>query len=179
MNRLLACTGGATLLLIVVSAFWWVHASDTASDAKESYTHMHCPDCNLEVKYNLALENRPCAQCGPAGARMIPTVGPAGTRSADSGRMSTTGKILAYVTIALVVVQGLAYAWVLVARARRRAADAASNRPLVCRCPFCRRKIGYSPKKIGTGALCARCKTAFTLPADGVALEEYDPQPRA
>lgn len=179
MKQVLAGSGVCTVLLLVVGAVWWVRTNNNASDAAEAYTHMHCPDCALQVKYQLALENRPCPQCGPAGARMIPTVGPQGTGSdAAAGRMSTSGQALAVVTVALVLVQAGAYGWLLYARACRIAAEAARKRPMVCRCPFCSRKIGYAQTKIGAGTLCPRCKTAFTLPADGLVSEECDPHPR-
>ena len=103
---------------------------------------------------------------------MVPTVGPyKESFGADRGT-TATGAGLAAATIALVLVQACLYGWILFARARHRALESLKSQPLVCRCPFCSRKIGYLPRKIGTATKCARCKTAFTLPEVGIALEE-------
>jgi hypothetical protein len=119
----------------------------------------------LEMTYDPNLAGKQCPRCGPEGPVMVPTVG----RRDQGGETgpSTTGTALAAVTIALVVVQGGLYGWVVYDRWRRQAQNKRANL-LVCRCPFCKRKFGYPPHKIGAPMVCSRCKTTFALPATGV-----------
>ena len=145
-------------------------AGCSGGKGKQAYTFMHCPECGLEMSYNPKLDGKTCPHCGPQGPVLVPTVGPAGGVDSDPAS-NARGRIIAVLVVGLVVVQGAAYAWVLRRRALKKAAAAAQQRVLTCLCPFCQRKVGYTAKKIGTGVLCPRCKTAFTLPADGTPVE--------
>src|SRR5262249_1661117 len=110
---------------------------------------------------------RDCPHCGKGSGPMVATVGPA----ANLGPLTIgpVGKGIVLGLVSLVLFQGVAYLWFLKLRARRTEAEDSLRQIVVCRCPFCNRKIGYSRAKTGSGALCPRCKTAFTLPAESIA----------
>lgn len=167
MNRLLAATGGFTVLLACVALFLWSKGGRTAKDERAP-THAHCPECGLEIAYIPALAEKPCPHCGPQSGRMIATFGPANTPGSENVGVSTGGKVVAFIVVGLVVAQGLVYGWVLFQRHNRQRETEVQKRLLICYCPFCKRKIGYPATKIGAGIKCSRCKTAFPLPADGV-----------
>jgi hypothetical protein len=132
------------------------------------YMFMHCPECLDEMPYNTNLKT--CNNC-EAGAALVPT-----ERSIrDEGpQMSARGKLV--VLLVVIAVLGQATAFFLVYRYRllKRLEEAYKNRVLVCRCPFCKRKLGYNAQKIGSGVTCPRCKTAFVLPKP---VEEEEPDP--
>lgn len=166
-----ALLGGcaAILFLLLTVLFVWLQG-DSGSTAKDKkFTHLHCPECLLEMTYLAAKEGQPCPQCGGSGPKLVATVGPYKDR--HRGQASIVGKTLVAALVALVLVLAFLYGWVYYLNARRRAEEDARNQPsLVCHCPFCTRKIGYPARKIGAGVVCPRCKTAFTLP-QGVAIE--------
>jgi Zn finger protein HypA/HybF involved in hydrogenase expression len=171
MTRWLAVLAALTLVATGVGMFWWVRGSSgSALGSAPPYTHMHCPECFLELPYNAVNSFKPCPHCGSSGPKMVPTVGRRGEEL--TGGVGVVGRWLAGATITLVVVQAGLYAWLVYARWRRVAAEEASKQPLVCRCPFCNRKIGYPPNKVGAGTICPRCKTSFMLPAVGIALQQ-------
>jgi hypothetical protein len=159
-------------VLIFAGMFWWLRGPEGANNESKALTHIHCPDCFLEMAFTKGMENKSCPHCGPSGPKMIATTGPHKGGIANEGGISAVGTSLAAATIALVLVQGWLYGWILYARSQRLAQEAVRNQPLVCRCPFCSRKIGYLPRKVGSATVCARCKTTFTLPADGIVAEE-------
>jgi cbb3-type cytochrome oxidase subunit 3 len=174
MNRILSALGLLTFLLVFAGLFWWLRGPEGSGSDKggKAFTHTHCPDCQLEVPFSKGMENRSCPHCGSSGPKMIATVGPYKEGGASDRGSSGIGTGLAAATIALVLVQAGIYGWILYDRSRRRAQEAEQLQPLVCRCPFCSRKIGYLPRKIGSPTICARCKTSFTLPEVGIAQEE-------
>jgi ribosomal protein L37AE/L43A len=172
MNRLLAVLAALTFALIFVGMFWWLRGPERTNKESAALTHIHCPDCLLETAFSKGMENRGCPHCGPSGPKMIATVGPHKEGAGNEPGGSVIGTGLAAATITLVLVQGGLYGWILYALSQRRAREAIQNQPLVCRCPFCSRKIGYLPRKIGSATVCARCKTTFTLPAVGIVAEE-------
>lgn len=154
----------ATLLLVIALGVWW-RANPRKSAA---FTHMHCPHCFLEIIYDAGKDGQPCPHCGPSGPKLIATAGAAAEREAGASPIASL-----VVTVFVMVAAGLVvtYLYLLILQARRAAEEAASRKPRVCRCPFCERKIGYAVTKVGTAAICPRCKTAFTLP-EGVLVEE-------
>src|SRR4051812_42102705 len=162
MNRLLIGMVATTGLIALVTLLLWLQEQPDRPAGKE-YTNLHCPECRLELTYSAAQDGKPCPQCGASGPRMVPTVGSFVSGEADRGP-GRFGNFLAAFVIASALVEAALYGWVLRERARARAEEEARLRQLVCRCPFCSRKIGYPQTRIGTGAVCARCKTAFLLP---------------
>ena len=138
MNRVLAVLAALTILVVGVGMFWWLRGPVGSGKGGRPYTHMHCPECNLEMPYNKGTLDRPCPHCGPSGPHLIATVGPRGTSGAEEASPSAVGGALAAATLALVVLQGGFYGWILYARWRRMAEEAVRNQALVCRCPFCK-----------------------------------------
>ncbi len=168
MHRLALGAAAFFAFAALTAFFLWLQGARSA-DRAGAFTHMHCPDCGMELRYDAAKEESPCPQCGPAGPkRMIATVGPRRDQRASVGWL---GKTLVAMLGALIPTLGALYGWILYAAARRRTEEQTRKRPLVCACPFCSRKIGYPAQKVGMGAVCPRCKTAFVLP-EGIVLEE-------
>jgi hypothetical protein len=165
MNRLLVVLAVLTFGLIFVGMFWWLRPTPAAEKEGKLLTHMHCPDCFLELPFSKGMENRSCPHCGPSGPKMIATAGPRATAEKARPGPGVVGSALAAATIALVLVQACLYGMILLTRSRRHARESQQAEPLVCRCPFCSRKIGYPPQKVGSPTVCARCKTVFELPA--------------
>ena len=127
-----------------------------------AYTHMHCPECGLEMAFQSHLNGKTCTQCGPTGPKFVNTVGPWANRDAG-GRGGLLGN---YVVAGIIGLAGAAvsvYGLILYNQARAAAAAEESNRLLVCHCPFCERKIGYTPGK-GTTAICPVARPHFVLP---------------
>jgi hypothetical protein len=172
MNRLLAVLGALTFVLLFVGMFWWLRAPDASATDGKPLSHMHCPECMLEVPFSHGMEGRKCPHCGSAGPKMIATVGPHKQGTGNERGPTAFGTGIAAATITLVLVQGWLYGMILYSRSRRLAREAQQQQPLVCRCPFCSRKIGYLPRKVGSATVCARCKTTFTLPEAGIVDEE-------
>jgi hypothetical protein len=153
---------GTFILFLGVLAGGW-----TPGKARP-FTHMHCPECALEITYHPALEGKPCPQCAGGGSRMISTVGPkTGSTTPDAGGMSSPGNIFAAFVLALAATTSFFYARALWHGSRSQAAQKARNQVRVCPCPICSRKIGYPAREVGKTGFCSRCKTAFVFP-DGV-----------
>jgi ribosomal protein L37AE/L43A len=162
MKRLAIGAGAALVFAACVASLYALQGGFKTPEAK-AFTHVHCPECEQEMKYRPELDGKACPQCGPQ-QKLVPTVGP--HRAGESRQEGKLGKLLVSVVVAAVLLQGGFYGLYLYQRARRRAEEEAQNRVLVCRCPFCTRKIGYLAKKIGTGMICSRCETAFVLPSE-------------
>ncbi len=161
------------MFLILTALLVWLQGGFRSATQGKKLTHLHCPECLLEMTYLAAKDGQPCPQCGGSGPKLVATVGPYKERNGPAGQVSIVGKTLVAALVALVFDLVLLYGWSMYMRARRRAAEEAINMPLICHCPFCSRKIGYPARKIGAGAVCPRCKTAFMLP-QGVVLENAD-----
>ena len=159
----------AILFLVTAVFFLWVQGVFNVGSRK-AYTHLHCPDCGLQTIYQATKEGAPCPQCGP-GSSMVPTVG--SWHGHSGGDVGLAGKVMVAVFGALLASMAALYGWILRERARRREEQETQNQMHVCLCPFCSRRIGYPANKIGSGALCPRCKTGFALP-EGVLAEEAD-----
>lgn len=155
---------GAALLTL------WLQGTFRLPTTK-AFTHMHCPECGLEMVYQSHLDGKPCTQCGAGGPKLVNTAGPWADRLDAGGRGSKVGNFAVAGIIGLAAGGVAAYCMILYSQARQTAAEEESKRPLVCHCPFCSRKIGYTSTKSGTTAVCPRCKTAFTLPERGVTAE--------
>jgi hypothetical protein len=111
-----------------------------------------------------AKAGRRCESCVLAPP-YVPTVDPV----KGSGSRSVWVHGIAFLAVVTIVLEGLAYFFVLRARALNRAEERNRNRRLICPCPFCSRKISYPVAKAGTGVLCSGCKTAFSLAGVGEA----------
>jgi hypothetical protein len=168
MHRL--ALGAGTLLgfAALTALFLWLQGGARSAERAGSFTHVHCPECGLEMRYDASQEGASCPRCGPSGPKMIATVGPKREQRAGVGLL---GKTLVAMLGASILTLGMLYGWILYSGARHRAEEEASKRPMICHCPFCSRKIGYPARTIGSGAVCPRCKTAFVLP-EGAVLEE-------
>ncbi len=168
-NRFLMGVAGSVLIVLLSS---WGLFRDSFSTKKPNYTHLYCPSCEQEMRYDPAKAGKKCPFCLQSGAEnaadLIPAIGGGDSRVLASGT-SSTGKLLVLIVIILVVIQVDFLLWYIYRQERRRQEEAYQNRVLICRCPFCQRKIGYSARKIGEGVACPRCKTAFVLPAEDAA----------
>lgn len=161
---------GAGIFCTVTILVMWLQGTFTQVLASKSFTHMHCPKCELEVTFAAANFGKPCPQCGPSGPAMVGTIGlRAENKYGAVG--SRWGNLIAASVIGLAVAGSFVYAGLLYARKQAIADEQVKNRPIVCRCPHCTRKIGYPVQKVGMTTVCSRCKTAFTLP-EGMPLEE-------
>jgi hypothetical protein len=151
--------GAALVLATLGTSGWLLFGADFGENAVR-FTHMHCSECRDEVAFDGRKVGTTCVSCGQ------------GTYTATAGSildggeaLSAGGKALVFLLVAAVLLQGLVYLGVIRLRALRRAEEEARNQMLVCRCPFCQRKIGYAAVRIGSGVVCSRCKTAFSLPS--------------
>jgi Zn finger protein HypA/HybF involved in hydrogenase expression len=156
---LLGATG--LVLLILAGAGWSLFGGQAKYvDGQPVYTHMHCSTCLEEMPYVARLAGTDCPACGQ-GAVYVPTFGSVKEGSA-SGPLGA--RIVVFFVLAAVLVQGLIY---LAARRIRSLGEAQEKirlELLICRCPYCQRKIGYPAFKAGNGGVCPRCKTGFTFP---------------
>jgi hypothetical protein len=145
---------GASLVLIALAVTGWVLWGGTGSHG--NYTHIHCSACAEEFPYRATLAGNKCPVCG--NGVYVPTTGSIKDGAAEGG-----AKTAVFLVLVLVLVQALAYVAAVRLRALRQAATAALNQLLICRCPYCGRKIGFPASKNGVGGICPRCKTAFTF----------------
>jgi hypothetical protein len=146
---------GAVLVLAVLGALgWFLFAGETRNPATGPRPPLRCPLCGDEIPYSPAAVGKLCANCqkGKYAA------------GAEPGGTGTGGKLLLFLLVAAVLLQGLAWVSVWRSRALARTAERLRNRKLVCRCPFCKRRLAYAPARVGSAAVCAGCKTAFPLP---------------
>jgi len=155
-------TAAVLVLLGLAITAWVLFPGDGFPSSKTAprYTHMHCPECGDEVPYTPTLVKKQCVSCGKG--TYTPTVGPV---TEGRGGGSQGAKLFTFLLLGAFLLQGLAFLAVWRLRALRQAAERTQNRMLICRCPFCKRKLGYPAAKVGTGIICTLCKTAFTLPA--------------
>jgi len=163
--------GGAALVLLILGMTGWMLFGDGGDSDRPGtgtrYTHMHCSECGDEVPYTAAVARKPCVSCGKG--TYLPTVGSV----QETGGLGSPGaKIVFVLLLAAFLIQGLAFLGVWRLRVLRKSVEEVQNRKLVCRCPFCQRKLGYRASRIGSGIVCSQCKTAFTLPEG----EEMEPQ---
>jgi len=165
MHKIVAGLGAGIGFVALIMVFMWLQGgSDSANPGKtKPFTHMHCPECALEMPYSAPQASKPCPQCGPQGARLIPSVGPYSASEAH-GHVGMVGKLMVALALAVPLYGGLLYFAIMRQRARLAAAEAAQRRQVICHCPFCQRKLGFPASLIGAGVVCRRCKTAFTLP---------------
>src|SRR5437588_1986836 len=104
MTRWLIGLAALTLVAGGVGMFWWVRGSSGSTEgAAPPYTHMHCPDCYLELPYSAMNSLKPCPHCGLAGPKMIPTVGRRGEEVRAGG--CVVGRLGAAATLEHVWVQ--------------------------------------------------------------------------
>jgi hypothetical protein len=161
-DRLVVASAALLVLLLGLSA--WVlfggSVSGEESGSARRFTHMHCSACREEMAYDPKGVGQTCGTCG--GGVYVATVG---SLDDQDNSLSSTGKVWVFLLLAAVLLQAAAYVTVARWRRLRHAAEEFHNRILVCRCPFCRRKIGYRAPQAGAGVVCPRCKTAFALPA--------------
>jgi len=167
----------AAAMFVALTAFiYWLQNGFHLVEPKKEYTHMHCPECQLEMAYNVKLEGKSCPQCGGSGPKLVPTIGPSQRKEAF-GEIGPVGKLSVAAFLALLMTLASVYGWTLRNKARQQAEIEAQNRMLVCLCPFCKRRIGYHAKKQGTGTKCPRCKTAFALTEGEERHDAHDPGP--
>lgn len=168
-DRLVVASAAVVTIILTLSAWLLFGGTGAAgeNEPEKRFTHMHCSACQEEIAYDARGAGQTCATCG-AGT-YVPTVG-----SMQDGEESVgfTGKVWMYLLLAAVLLQALAYLTVSRWRGMRRAAEEFRNRLLVCRCPFCQRRIGYPAPRAGVGVVCPRCRTAFVLPAPATAWQE-------
>ncbi len=158
-DRLVVASATVAVLTLALSA-WLLFGGNEGEEIEKRFTHMHCSACHEEIAYDPRGAGQTCTTCG-AGV-YVPTVG---TMEDAEESLSVTGKVWTFCLLAAVLLQGLVYLSVWRWRGMRRATEEFRNRMLVCRCPFCQRKIGYRAPRAGVGTICPRCKTAFALPA--------------
>ncbi len=144
------------MVLVILSVTGWVLFAGSWVGTEAVYTHMHCPVCEDEVIYSARMASSECPIC--KGGAYVPTIGSVREGTIGPG---TGGKIFIFLVIAVVAVQGLVYLVFQRSKIMRQTEQETRNKLLVCRCPYCQRKIGFRASKAGTGGVCPRCKTAF------------------
>ena len=156
-DRIVVIGSGIVSLALVTAAF----ALFSGAGGAPVYTHTHCPACEEEYPYNARSAGAKCGRCGYDGV-LVATAGP--FKEAEGADGALTKALLATLFVAIVV-QGWAYVVFMRLKALHRAEDDARKQVLVCRCPFCGRKVGFPAYKFGSAGTCPRCKTAFVLAA--------------
>jgi Zn finger protein HypA/HybF involved in hydrogenase expression len=154
--------GTALVLSALVVAAWFLFAGSGLFEKNKDgprYTHMHCPECWDESTLTPALVGKVCPSCNKG--KYTPTVG---SVLEGGGSLTPAAKVVIFLLLTALLLQGLAFLVVQRLRALRRAAAEVVNRKLVCRCPYCKRKLAYPVARVGSGAVCSQCKTGFTLP---------------
>lgn len=141
---------------------WYLFGRDKADLKPPSsrFTHVHCPTCGFEMLYTTGLEGTPCTEC-EAETPMVATIG--SYREADAKSTRFWSRIFVLGVIAGVLIPSLILFASTRLRALKRAADEEEHRLVIWYCPFCQGKISYPISKAGSGVICSRCKTAFTL----------------
>jgi hypothetical protein len=153
----LAGSGLALLLLLLVGAGLFADRALWSDQQRRDL--LRCSVCGEELPYSKALDGKPCSVCGEGVFRPGVDAGSGGSAPPSLG-----SRVIVFACVGGVLVAGVAY---LVVRrlGQLRMEDARHrNRKLVCRCPYCERKIAYPASRVGEGAVCSRCKTAFSLP---------------
>jgi hypothetical protein len=156
------------LFAAVLGGIGWFSfgACSPSPSTNKKLTHMHCPACHEEIPYNPKLAGKKCTNCSE-GAVYKATVGSIFDENRDNDDGS--GRVILFVLAFVVGLQGLVFAGMWRLRFLRRRADEARNRLALARCPFCNRGVRYSITKAGAWTTCYQCKTAFALPAEGIA----------
>jgi len=156
MAKIMIAAGAAFVLL---SALLWFLLSRAPADTTPP-RFLYCPECGLSLGFHDSLKGKPCPHCGPKGPALLPT------HSLTSREVPTPvwHKLLAANIVALVVLEGLLYAFLGWRRLQHHVEQQNGKAAWKCRCPFCQRKIRFPSSRAGMGALCPRCKTAFCLP---------------
>jgi hypothetical protein len=147
-------------LSLIGAAGWWLFARsnpEPASRLKRGFTHIHCPSCGDELAYDRSLVGEPCN----SGEVYVATVGP----SRDSIDEQSAGRWVLFSLVSALTIQGATFLVVWRLRSVRQALEAERARRIECLCPYCQRKVRYPASRGGTGFACAKCKTAFVLPA--------------
>jgi len=151
--------GSFVCVAVIVVAGWWFYRSEAKAPVPQGFrtpTHLRCPACGEKVPYDPALLGQLCQTCDAGKIYVIDD-------HADSDP-ARRGQSIAFVVIAMVIVEGAIFLGVFRLRHHRRSARKEANRRLVWRCPFCRMRFSYTLAQVGTGYRCSRCKTAFELP---------------
>ncbi len=157
------CTATGLVLAVLAVTGWIMFGSTVFGDkGSPGYTHMHCTDCEEEMPYSPKLAGTRCTSCDN-GSLYMPTVGSIKDGGAVAGNVA---KMAVFGLLALVLLQGLVYLTVLRSKTLHESQEKARHQMLICRCPYCRRKIGYPATKAGTGGICPRCKTAFVFASE-------------
>jgi len=154
---------GTGLVLVFMTITGWVLFADSWDGKETAYTHMHCPVCEEEVIYSARTVGSECPSCGN-GTVFVPTVGSIREGTIGPG---TGGKLIVFLVLILVLVEGLAFLALKRFKVLDQREEESRNKLLICRCPYCKRKIGFRVAKAGTGGVCPRCKTAFCFVIDG------------
>src|SRR5262245_31734 len=119
-ERALVCASAAVLFVVLTGLLLWLQHDPVSAAQAKKFTHLHCPECLLEMAFDAGKEGQACPQCGGSGPKLVATVGPYKDR--HHGQVSLVGKTLVAALVSMVIVLGLAYGWVIYARMRRRAA---------------------------------------------------------
>ena len=98
---------GTGLVVAALGITGWVLFGGTGSgDNKSSgFTHMHCSVCGEEIPYIAKLAGNSCAVCD-SGGTYTPTVG---SIKDETSAPSTGAKLVCFLLVALVLVQGQTY----------------------------------------------------------------------
>jgi ribosomal protein S27E len=155
----------AVALILVSVASWFAFGNGPADGPKKPFTHMHCPECREETLFSPRFAGKRCESCGKGAYQ--PTVGSIFSDELEEG--SGGGRIILFGITLVVALQGAFFVAIRRLNTLRSKAEDEINRTLITRCPYCRRKVAYPIKKIGTFRTCTQCKTSFELPADGEA----------
>jgi hypothetical protein len=150
---------GMVFCLSVVALIGWLFLRPDPSPqppAAGPPSRLRCPACGEEVPYDPGLLGQPCQSCKDGQGYVVSVP--------SDGDASRVGRLVAFVVLASLFVEGAIYLAVRRYRHHSHSASREASRRLVWRCPFCGLKISYLTGQIGTGYRCSRCKTAFTLP---------------
>jgi len=165
---------GAFLCLgvLILSRGWFFLPASAEEGAipETGFTHLHCPSCSTEIPYTPSKDGKPCEFC-VVGSPLIATTGSVKSNG-SSGSNQSLGRIFGFTVFAGLLVEMVWILGVHRLRVLRKREDSEWNRTQTCRCPFCNQKIRFAERNNGTGVLCSRCKTAFTLESDGTQPEE-------
>ncbi len=158
---------GASILCVALGALLWWSTFGRKADADNvkvstSFTHLHCPSCKTEMPYRAISDGKPCITCK---SPYLPTVG-SWKNGGQSGDKINWGKTAIFAIVSLILVECWAFVYIHRSRALSRIVDESNRQVLLACCPFCERKIQYSISRIGTGVICAKCKTAYVLPGE-------------
>lgn len=146
--------GGVFAVLMLAATLYFTLGGSAKKGEEPRF--LHCPNCLNEMMYSAKMSGQPCLACGEKGAYLKPTV-------QSINAPSRTGSLVAMFFIVFVLGEVVVYLYFL----RRQAitSQTAVIPRLKCRCPKCKRKIGYPANKVGIEAICPGCRKTLTLPA--------------